>query len=81
MVTFSSKLGADNTQNWQGLRAAEGTGVLVTSECIGESPRKENTEVITKTSSDRLTSYASNPSLDILLQKLSTKIPTDIDML
>ena len=72
----------DNSQNQQGLRDTNGTGVFVISACIGESARNARTTVMTSTSSQMPISYAGNPWEERQLRKrtLSNKCTKNIKL-
>ena len=57
-----------------------GFGVLVTSACMGESPKKHKTMPLTKTSSMMLESNAENPSKVISLKKEGLKQSKEIEI-
>jgi hypothetical protein len=61
--------GADKSHMRHGFKDTDGMGVLAISACIGESPRKHRTMVITRTSCSNPVSYASNPSVEITLDR------------
>ena len=74
MEDFALTLLAKRLQARQGWRALAGSGVLVISACIGESPRKHRTEVVTKTLSWIEASQASTPLSAKRLPKNEAKI-------
>jgi hypothetical protein len=62
MVDFALTLVAERLHDRHGWRQFAGTGVLVISACMGESPRKHKTEDVTRTSSLIEASQAETPS-------------------